>query len=147
MALEAARACAPAGAVLVAANSDQRQDALFRVKGLLDQLGVSVFGLLENLAGLNCPSCGRRQQAFPKVGARVAQEMGVPLLGEIPVELPADPAAPRRPALLAAPNGEVAHAFLSAAGKLAAEVSKRNFAPSLSSAPAADPPASDQKDP
>ena len=46
-----------------------------------------MLGLVENMAYLNCPHCHERIQPFgpPRVG-RIAEEYGVPLLAELPLD-------------------------------------------------------------
>ena len=52
------------------------------------QLNVKVLGLVENMSCLICPDCGKRIPVFGKDGGKkLCVEMGIPLLGEIPMEL------------------------------------------------------------
>lgn len=49
---------------------------------------VEVLGVVENMSGLICPHCGQEIDLFGKGGGRkMAEEMGVPFLGAIPIEL------------------------------------------------------------
>jgi Mrp family chromosome partitioning ATPase len=53
------------------------------------QLKLSVLGVIENMSGLVCPHCGAEIDLFGRGGGRkLAEETGVPFLGEIPIELP-----------------------------------------------------------
>ncbi|MBQ5364537.1 MAG: Mrp/NBP35 family ATP-binding protein, partial [Spirochaetales bacterium] len=52
------------------------------------QLNVKVLGLVENMSCLICPDCGKRIPVFGKDGGKnLCMEMGIPFLGEIPMEL------------------------------------------------------------
>ena len=52
------------------------------------QLRADVIGLVENMSCLICPDCGKRIPVFGKDGGKnLCKEMGIPFLGEIPMEL------------------------------------------------------------
>lgn len=52
------------------------------------QLSADVIGLVENMSCLICPDCGKRIPVFGKDGGKnLCKEMGIPFLGEIPMEL------------------------------------------------------------
>lgn len=51
------------------------------------QVGMDVFGIVENMSGLACPHCGQTIDLFSTGGGeRTAREMGVPFLGRIPLQ-------------------------------------------------------------
>jgi len=51
------------------------------------QIKVPVLGIVENMSGLKCPHCGKEIELFKKGGGeRAAQELGVPFLGNIPLD-------------------------------------------------------------
>jgi ATP-binding protein involved in chromosome partitioning len=51
------------------------------------QVGMTVFGIIENMSGLVCPHCGQRIDLFSTGGGeRTARDMGVPFLGSIPIQ-------------------------------------------------------------
>ncbi len=51
------------------------------------QLHVPVLGVVENMSGFACPKCGEVTQIFPSGGGkRIAEDMGVPFLGSIPID-------------------------------------------------------------
>jgi Mrp family chromosome partitioning ATPase len=51
------------------------------------QVSTRVLGVIENMSGFVCPHCGQRMDLFKSGGgARVAKEMQVPFLGEIPFD-------------------------------------------------------------
>ena len=52
------------------------------------KLGVAIIGVIENMSGLVCPCCGKEIPVFGKGGGRrMAQEMHVPFLGAVPMEI------------------------------------------------------------
>jgi len=75
------------GAVIVTTP----QDVALRIarKGLrmFQKVNVPVLGIIENMAGFVCPNCSAVHNIFRKGGGeRTAREMGVPLLGSIPLD-------------------------------------------------------------
>jgi ATP-binding protein involved in chromosome partitioning len=51
------------------------------------QVGVPVLGLVENMSGFVCPRCGEVTSILRSGGgSRIAADMGVPLLGSIPLD-------------------------------------------------------------
>jgi Mrp family chromosome partitioning ATPase len=51
------------------------------------QVGVPVLGVVENMSGFACPRCGEVTAVFRSGGGRrIADDMGVPFLGSIPID-------------------------------------------------------------
>jgi Mrp family chromosome partitioning ATPase len=51
------------------------------------QLGVPVLGVVENMSGFACPKCGEVTSILRAGGGRrIAEDMGVPFLGSIPMD-------------------------------------------------------------
>ncbi len=51
------------------------------------QVNMKILGVVENMSGLVCPHCGETVPIFGSGGgARMAAQMGVPLLGQIPID-------------------------------------------------------------
>jgi hypothetical protein len=51
------------------------------------QMGTPIVGLVENMSYFECPDTGKRYDIFgPSHAAKVAQEIGVPLLGQLPID-------------------------------------------------------------
>jgi ATP-binding protein involved in chromosome partitioning len=56
---------------------------------MFQRVDVPVVGVIENMSWLECPHCGDRTAIFGSGGgARLAVELGVPLLGQIPLYPP-----------------------------------------------------------
>jgi ATP-binding protein involved in chromosome partitioning len=50
------------------------------------QVNMKILGLIENMSGFVCPHCGEKLPIFGTGGGeRMAKDMGVPLLGQIPI--------------------------------------------------------------
>ena len=131
VALTLAQSCPSAGAVLVTTPQELSLAEIFRAKALFDQLRVPVLGLVENMSGFYCPECRKPHDLFRGAGAgrRVAEEMRIPLLGEIPIEPSIGSGeSVGVPIVLGKPESAAAKAFVAAAEKLAAQVSIRNHA-------------------
>jgi len=51
------------------------------------QLNMPVLGVVENMSGFVCPHCGKESPIFKNGGGKaMADDMGVPFLGSIPIE-------------------------------------------------------------
>lgn len=51
------------------------------------QVKLKILGVVENMSGLLCPHCGKEVPIFGSGGGeRMAAQMGVPLLGRIPID-------------------------------------------------------------
>ncbi len=75
------------GAVIVTTSqavaiSDVRKSISF-----VRQVNVPVLGVIENMSGFICPECGTRTDLFGRGGGKdMATDMGVPFLGNIPID-------------------------------------------------------------
>jgi ATP-binding protein involved in chromosome partitioning len=50
-------------------------------------LGLRIYGIIENMSGLECPHCGKTIEIFKSGGGeKTAQALDVPFLGRIPME-------------------------------------------------------------
>jgi len=76
------------GAVIVTTPQDVAVlDATKSVK-FAEQINVRVLGIVENMSGMVCPHCGERIDLFGKGGGKkAAEDLGVPFLGEIPLDI------------------------------------------------------------
>ncbi|KAI0889206.1 nucleotide-binding protein [Annulohypoxylon maeteangense] len=77
------------GAVMV---TTPQEVALLDVRKEIDfckKAGIRVLGLVENMSGFVCPKCTHESQIFKATtggGAALAKEMGIPFLGEVPLD-------------------------------------------------------------
>ncbi len=94
----------------------------------LEQIDVPVLGVVENMSGFVAPDTGKVYDIFGKGGGQVvAEQMGVPFLGDVPI----DPAVRAcgdggTPIVAADPDAPAAQAFAAIARKLAAGISVLN---------------------
>ncbi|MDO5658668.1 MAG: Mrp/NBP35 family ATP-binding protein [Paracoccus sp. (in: a-proteobacteria)] len=107
------------GAVIVSTPQDVALLDARRAIDMFDKLKTPVLGLVENMSAYICPNCGHEAHLFGHGGvAAEAAKLGVPFLGEIPLELDirlsGDAGQP-----VAAGEGPVAEAFARLAGQLA----------------------------
>ena len=51
------------------------------------QVNMKIMGVVENMSGFACPHCGKKISIFGRGGGKImAHQMGVPFLGEIPLD-------------------------------------------------------------
>jgi ATP-binding protein involved in chromosome partitioning len=75
------------GAVIV--TTPQEVSLIDARKGLamFEKVNVPLLGIIENMSFYECPSCGHRDEIFKHGGGRLtAEKLGVPFLGEIPID-------------------------------------------------------------
>src|SRR6202008_2680198 len=76
------------GAVIVSTPQDLALIDARRGVGMLKRVSVPVLGIVENMSSFMCPNCGTRSDIFGHGGARhEAERLGVPFLGEVPLEM------------------------------------------------------------
>jgi len=76
-----------AGAIVVTTPQDVAIADVRRCVGFCRTLSLPVVGIVENMSGLVCPKCGERIDLFKRGGGEaLALEMGVPFLGQIPID-------------------------------------------------------------
>jgi ATP-binding protein involved in chromosome partitioning len=78
----------PAGAVIVSTPQDLALIDATRAVDLFRKMGVPILGLVENMAGYQCPHCGEVSDPFGAGGAEAAAKvMEMPFLGRIPLRI------------------------------------------------------------
>ncbi len=93
-----------------------------RAANMAKKMEVPAIGIVENMSGLICPHCGGRIELFGKGGgARVAAELGLRFLGEVPIDLKARVGGDSgEPIVLSDPDAAASGAFF----RIADEVMK-----------------------
>ena len=88
------------------------------------KVNVPVLGIVENMSYFLCPHCGGRSDIFGHGGARhEAEKLGVPFLGEIPLELAIrETSDAGTPIVATAPESAHAAVYRTIAGRIAAAV-------------------------
>jgi ATP-binding protein involved in chromosome partitioning len=119
-----------AGAVIV--TTPQDVSLLDARKGLkmFEQVNVPVLGVVENMSFFVCGHCGTRTEIFRHGGgANEAQRLGVPFLGEVPIDPEVVVGGDEgQPILLRSPKSPVSDAYRKVAGAMAAQLSIANAA-------------------
>ena len=78
----------PAGAVIVSTPQDLALIDATRAIDFFNKAGVPIIGLIENMAGYACPSCGVISDPFGRGGAEAtAADLGLPFLGRVPLAI------------------------------------------------------------
>ena len=118
--LTLAQSCPLAGAVIVSTPQDIALLDARKGLAMFQKVGVPVLGIIENMSYFECPHCGGRSDIFSHGGAMdEAEKLGIPFLGEIPLDI-----AIRRksdegmPLTLAEPKGAIALRYREIADRL-----------------------------
>lgn len=75
------------GAVLVTTPQEVAIMDVRKASHLFDKVNVPIIGIMENMSYFSDPLSGKKQYLFGKGGGeRLAAELGVPLLGEVPID-------------------------------------------------------------
>ena len=78
-----------AGALIVTTPQEMATGDALRGAKMFERVDVPVLGVIENMSWLECGHCGERTAIFGSGGgARLAAELAVPLLGQIPLYPP-----------------------------------------------------------
>ena len=101
------------GAVIVTTPQDLAVQDVRRCIVFCRQLSLPVLGVVENMSGFTCSKCGEHHPIFGLGGGQsMAQDMGVPFLGAIPID-PESVASgdSGKPMVQGHPHSETAKAF------------------------------------
>ncbi|MEO0621952.1 MAG: Mrp/NBP35 family ATP-binding protein [Pseudomonadota bacterium] len=108
------------GAVVVSTPQDIALLDARKALDMFDKTGTKVIGMIENMSSYCCPNCGHQAHIFGHGGAKTeAEKLGLPFLGEIPLDLEIRQAGDGgAPIVAAKPQSPQARAFLDVAAKL-----------------------------
>jgi ATP-binding protein involved in chromosome partitioning len=111
-----------AGAVIVTTPQEVALIDARKAAAMFHKTNVPVLGIVENMSYFECPGDGSRHAIFGSGGGeREAARLGIPLLGQIPIEIAVREAGDLgHPAFLSAPESKTAAAFAVIAERLAA---------------------------
>jgi len=109
-----------AGALIVSTPQDVALLDARKAVNMFEKLKTNIVGMIENMSTYICPNCGHEAHIFGHGGARAdAERMGVPFLGEIPLDLDIRLAADGgAPIVVSKPDGPQAKAFRAIARRL-----------------------------
>ena len=116
------------GAVIVTTPQDVSVLDVKKAIRMFQSVNVPMLGIVENMAWFTPPGSTERYKIFGEGGgARIEREFGLPLLGQIPIEMAVREGGDKgRPVVHAHPESETAQALRSIAGKVAQRVSILN---------------------
>jgi len=117
------------GAVIVTTPQEMAVGDALRGARMFERVNVPVLGIVENMSGYTDPDTGKRIEFFSAGGGqRLADELGVPLLGQIPLEPGlAEAADAGSPAVVGNPTSPAALALLATAKAIAREAGARSM--------------------
>ncbi len=113
------------GAVIV--TTPQAVALLDSKRGLMmfQKVRVPLMGIIENMSYFHCPHCKERTEIFNYGGGRrAAESLGIPFLGEVPIDVAIRVGGDEgKPLLIADPTSPQAEAFRKIAAALAMQIS------------------------
>ena len=100
-----------------------------RAVGMYQKLNIPSLGIIENMSYFVCPTCQHEADIFGHGGGeQLAEQLGVPFLGRIPIYQPIREGGDSGvPLLISDPDSPVARAFLAAAEHAAAQISIASY--------------------
>jgi ATP-binding protein involved in chromosome partitioning len=109
-----------AGAVIVTTPQEVAIGDALRSAKMFERVAVPVLGVVENMSYFACPHCGERTEIFLSGGGqRLADEVGVPLLGQVPLQARmTDLGDTGTPVVIAEPDSPAARALVGVAQAL-----------------------------
>jgi ATP-binding protein involved in chromosome partitioning len=115
-----------AGSVIVSTPQDVALADVVRAKAMFDKVGIPCIGLVENMSYFLCDGCGKRHDIFDHGGAkRAAERLGVPFLGEVPIETSVREGGDQgAPVVVSHPESVSARAFLALAEDVATAIAR-----------------------
>lgn len=75
------------GAVIVTSPQDLVSLIVKKAYNMAQMMNIPVYGIVENMSYVVCPDCGKSFNIFGSGSETVAEELGVPLLGKMPIDV------------------------------------------------------------
>jgi ATP-binding protein involved in chromosome partitioning len=127
--LTLAQAVPLTGAVIVSTPQDVGLRISMKTLRMFQQTRVPILGIVENMSYYICPHCNSQDHIFGHGGGqRAADELSIPFLGEVPLDLAIRTQSDiGRPIVIAQPDAPSARTLKAIAEKVAAQVSIRNY--------------------
>jgi ATP-binding protein involved in chromosome partitioning len=116
----------PSMAIVVTTPQEMSLIDCRRAINMAKKMGIAKIGVVENMSGLRCPECGHDMQLFGSGGGgRLASELGVSLLGSVPISIRAREGADEgRPIILEDEAAAVSRALADVATALTQEIER-----------------------
>src|SRR5690349_3508936 len=110
------------GAIIVTTPQDVATGDALRGAKMFQRVDVPVLGIVENMSWFECPHCGKPTAIFGTGGGkRLADELELPLLGEIPLDARVHEGADRGlPIVVAEPESSASRALRALADRVVA---------------------------
>ena len=126
-----------AGAIVVTTPQVVSLADTRRALRMYQKLNIPTLGLIENMSHFVCPSCQHESHIFGKGGGEaLAESMGVPFLGGIPIYEPIRVGGDHGvPIVVSEPDSPAGRAFIAAAERTAAQVSIASYRKPISLTP------------
>jgi ATP-binding protein involved in chromosome partitioning len=75
------------GVVIVTMPSELSRAVVKKAITFAQRMGMPIIGVVENMSGFVCPTCGTQVDIFQSGGGKkMADEAGIPFLGKIPID-------------------------------------------------------------
>jgi len=118
-----------AGSIVVTTPQQVSLSDTRRAVAMYKKLNIPPIGLIENMSYFACPHCEHESDIFGRGGGeRLAEELGVPFLGRLPIYQPIREGGDAGvPVIVSEPNSAAARAFIAAAERTAAQVSIASY--------------------
>jgi len=118
------------GAVIVTTPQEMAVGDALRGAKMFERVGVPVVGVVENMSAFTDPETGRRFEMFSSGGGqRLADEIGAPLLGSVPLQPRlAEQADAGQPVIIASPDSPAAQSLRAIAADLVRKTAARGAA-------------------
>jgi ATP-binding protein involved in chromosome partitioning len=118
-----------AGAIVVTTPQQVSLADSRRAIAMYKKLNIPPLGIIENMSYFVCPNCAHEADIFGHGGGeRMAEELGVPFIGRIPIYQPIREGSDRGvPLIVSEPESPAARAFVAAAERTAAQVSIASY--------------------
>ena len=118
-----------AGSIVVTTPQQVSLADTRRALAMYKKLNIPPIGLIENMSYFSCPNCQHEADIFGHGGGeRLAEELGVPFLGRLPIYQPIREGSDSGvPLVISEPDSPAARAFIAAAERTAAQVSIASY--------------------
>jgi ATP-binding protein involved in chromosome partitioning len=115
------------GVVIVTIPSEVSQNVVGKAITFSRQLKVPVIGVVENMSGFVCPTCGTETHIFKTGGGeKVSQDYSVPFLGSIPLDPRVCEASDLgHPFIMEYPDSPASKAFMEIVEKIKTYIQKK----------------------
>jgi ATP-binding protein involved in chromosome partitioning len=129
VALSLSQSVPTAGSIVVSTPQQVSIADSRRAIRMYQKLNIPTLGVIENMSHFVCPNCSHEADIFGHGGGqKMAEEMGVPFLGRIPIYQPIREGSDRGiPLVISEPDSPAARSFMAAAERVAAEISIASY--------------------